>query len=118
MRLAGGVVEAIRRVREARPDLMVEVETQTFDEVDAAVAAGADVIMLDNFDDEATGEAVRRVGGRARVELSGGMTLDRVRALARSGADCVSIGAITHSAPAADISLEIETDVRPAAGRS
>ncbi len=63
--------------------------------------------MLDNLDDAATAEAVRAIGGRADVELSGNMTLERVRALAGVGADFVSVGALTHSAPAADISLEI-----------
>jgi nicotinate-nucleotide pyrophosphorylase (carboxylating) len=110
IRLAGGVVEAVRRARAAGPALPVEVETQSLAEVDAALDAGADIIMLDNLDDETTRRAIARIAGRARVELSGGMTLDRVRRLADAGADWVSVGAITHSAPAADISLEIELD--------
>ena len=77
-------------------------------EVDAALEAGADVIMLDNLQDDEMRRAVGRIGGRARTEVSGGVTLDRVPAIAALGVDSVSIGAITHSAPAADISLEIE----------
>ncbi len=71
--------------------------------------------MLDNMDDETVRAAIQRIGGRARVELSGGMTIERVRRLADSGADYVSIGAITHSAPAVDISLDIITDHRSSA---
>jgi nicotinate-nucleotide pyrophosphorylase (carboxylating) len=110
IRLAGGVVEAVRRARASGPALPVEVETQSLAEVDAALEAGADIIMLDNLDDETTRQAIARIAGRARVELSGGMTVARVRTLADCGADWVSVGAITHSAPAADISLEIELD--------
>lgn len=108
IRVAGGIAEAVRRVRGAGTSLPIEVEAQTLDEVDDAIAAGADVIMLDNLDDAATREAIRRIAGRARVELSGNMTLARVAALARTGADDISVGAITHSAPAADISFEID----------
>lgn len=111
IRLAGGVVEAVRRARAAGPALPVEVETQSLAEVDAALDAGADIIMLDNLDDGTTRRAIARIAGRARVELSGGMTVARVRTLADCGADWVSVGAITHSAPAADISLEIELDL-------
>jgi nicotinate-nucleotide pyrophosphorylase (carboxylating) len=108
IRIAGGIGEAVRRVRAAEPGRPIEVEAQTRAQVDAALAAGVDVIMLDNLDDAATSEAIARIAGRARVELSGNMTLERVRRLAEVGADMVSIGALTHSAPAADISLEIE----------
>jgi nicotinate-nucleotide pyrophosphorylase (carboxylating) len=111
IRLAGGVAEAIRRMRGAT-SLPIEVEAQSLAEVDAALAAGADVIMLDNLPDDETVDAVRRIAGRARVELSGGVTLDRLPRLARLGADFVSIGALTHSAPAVDISLEIVLDSR------
>jgi nicotinate-nucleotide pyrophosphorylase (carboxylating) len=111
IRMAGGVAEAVRRMRRATA-LPIEVEAQSLDEVDAAIAAGADVIMLDNLTDDETREAVRRIGGRARVELSGGVTLERLPRLAQLGADCVSIGALTHSAPAVDISLELVLDRR------
>jgi nicotinate-nucleotide pyrophosphorylase (carboxylating) len=110
VRLAGGVAEAVRRVRASGASMPIEVEAQTLLEVDDALGAGADVIMLDNLDDEAMREAVRRIDGRARIEISGGVTLDRVRQLSAIGADCVSVGALTHSAPAADISLEVEVE--------
>ena len=105
--LSGGVEAAVRRVRERSPGLSVEVEAQTLDEVDAAIRAGADTILADNFDLEAIREVVRRVGGRAKVEISGGVTLARMPELASTGADYVSVGGLTHSAPAVDISFEI-----------
>jgi nicotinate-nucleotide pyrophosphorylase (carboxylating) len=105
---AGGLPEAVRRVRQSGSTLPIEVEAETLDDVDAAIAAGADIVLLDNMDDETIRRAVGRVAGRARLEVSGGMTPDRVRRLADSGVDYVSVGAITHSAPAVDISLELE----------
>ncbi|MEZ5317609.1 MAG: carboxylating nicotinate-nucleotide diphosphorylase [Vicinamibacterales bacterium] len=108
IRHAGGIGPAVARARAAAPALSVEVEAQSLGDVDAAIAAGADVIMLDNLTDDEMREAVRRIAGRARVEISGSVTLDRLPALADLGADCVSVGAITHSAPAMDISLEFE----------
>jgi nicotinate-nucleotide pyrophosphorylase (carboxylating) len=107
--LAGGVEAAIARVRAAGIGGPVEVETKTLDEVDAALAAGADILLLDNMSIEMIREAVRRVAGRARTEVSGGVTLKNLSLLAQTGADSVSSGALTHSAPAADISLEIES---------
>jgi nicotinate-nucleotide pyrophosphorylase (carboxylating) len=104
------VAAAVARVRRAAPGLSVEVEAQTAVEVDEAVDAGADVIMLDNLDVEAMRAALGRIAGRARVEISGNMTIDRVRQVADLGADYVSVGALTHSAPAADISFEIATE--------
>jgi nicotinate-nucleotide pyrophosphorylase (carboxylating) len=98
----------VRRVRAAGIALPIEVEAQSLAQVDDALTAAADVIMLDNFDDEMTREAIARIGGRARVELSGNMTIARVARLAHAGADDISVGAITHSAPAADISFEID----------
>ncbi len=108
IRIAGSVTDAIQRARAAEDGRLIAVEAETLDELDEAVAAGADVIMLDNFDDAAVAAAVRRVAGRARVELSGSMTVDRVRRLAASGADCISVGALTHSARAVDLSLDLE----------
>jgi nicotinate-nucleotide pyrophosphorylase (carboxylating) len=108
IRLAGGVAEAVRRFRASGSSLPIQVEAQSLQEVDEALEAAVDAIMLDNLDDAAMREAIRRVGGRARVEISGGITLDRIRLLAMMGADCVSVGALTHSAPAVDISLEVE----------
>jgi len=107
IRVAGGIGEAVRLARGNAPAGPIEVEAQSLDDVDAALAAGADIIMLDNLDDAATHRAVERIAGRAKVELSGNMTLERVARLAQSGADFVSVGALTHSAPGADISLEI-----------
>jgi nicotinate-nucleotide pyrophosphorylase (carboxylating) len=107
VRLAGGVEAAVRRVREGNPGLRVEVEAQSLDEVDAALRAGAETILADNFGLDEIREVVRRVAGRAKVEVSGGVTLERMAGLASTGADFVSVGALTHSAPAVDISFEI-----------
>ncbi|HEX7794957.1 MAG TPA: carboxylating nicotinate-nucleotide diphosphorylase [Vicinamibacterales bacterium] len=106
--LAGGVSRAVALVREARPDLRIEVEAQTLDEVDAAVNARADIILVDNMSIDEIRQAVSRVRGQAKIEISGGVTLDRIPLLATTGADFVSVGGLTHSAPAADISFEIE----------
>jgi nicotinate-nucleotide pyrophosphorylase (carboxylating) len=107
VRLSGGVEAAVRRVRARSPGLRVEVETQTLDEVDAALRAGAEIILADNFSVDDIREVVRRVSGRAKVEISGGVTLARMPELASTGADFVSVGGLTHSAPAVDISFEI-----------
>lgn len=112
VRIAGGVEEAVRRVRESGTSLPIEVEVQSLDELEAALQTGVDIIMLDNFSDHLVRDAVARVNSRVRIELSGGMNLERVRALGGSGADFISIGAMTHSVMAADISLEIDPDVR------
>ena len=110
IRVAGGIVEAVRRARTRRPGVPIEVETQSLTDVDDALQANADVIMLDNLSDTLVRHAIARIGGRARVEISGGITLERVPVLATFGADCVSVGALTHSAPAADLSLEFHTE--------
>jgi nicotinate-nucleotide pyrophosphorylase (carboxylating) len=110
VRLAGGVQEAVRLMRAANLEMPVEVEAQSLEEVDAAVAAGADIILVDNLPLEVIREAVRRVNRRAKIELSGGVTLDRMPDLAKTGADYVSVGALTHSAPAADLSFELEPE--------
>jgi nicotinate-nucleotide pyrophosphorylase (carboxylating) len=115
IRLAGGIGEAVRRVRAQGVTLPIEVETQSLADVDAAIAAAPDVIMLDNLSDAEMREAVARIAGRAKVEISGGVTLDRIPALVAIGADVVSVGALTHSAPAADISLEMPADAGPSA---
>jgi nicotinate-nucleotide pyrophosphorylase (carboxylating) len=110
IRLAGGVKRAVERTRASRGDLPIEIEAQSLEQVDDAIQAGADVILLDNLADAQLVEAVARIGGRAKIEISGGITLDRIPGLAATGADFVSVGALTHSAPAADISLEIEPE--------
>jgi nicotinate-nucleotide pyrophosphorylase (carboxylating) len=107
VRLAGGVAEALRRAREAQPEVPIEIEVQTLAEVDEALAAGATRLLADNFSDEGLLSVVQRTRGRAQVEVSGGVSLERLPAIAASGADFVSVGALTHSAPSVDISFEL-----------
>ncbi|HEY8551299.1 MAG TPA: carboxylating nicotinate-nucleotide diphosphorylase [Vicinamibacterales bacterium] len=108
IRLAGGVSEALRRMQAARPDMPIEIEVQDLDQLDEALAAGATRVLADNLSIEQLREVVRRTRGRAQVEVSGGVTLEGFEAIADSGAEFVSIGALTHSAPAVDISFELE----------
>jgi len=108
IRLAGSVNAAIARTRGYRPDLPIEIEAQSLAQVDEALSAGADTILLDNLSLEEIREAVTRTHGRALTEISGGVTLDRIPQLAATGAGFVSVGALTHSAPAIDISFELE----------
>ena len=110
IRLAGGVDEALRRMRDAGQQMPIEIEAQSLEEVDRALEGQANIILLDNLTTADIEEAVRRIAGRAQIEISGGITLDRMPELARTGAHYVSIGALTHSAPAADLSFEIERD--------
>jgi nicotinate-nucleotide pyrophosphorylase (carboxylating) len=110
IRLAGGVDEAMRRMKAARPQMPIEIEAQSLEQVDQAISTGADVILLDNLSNDEIREAVRRIGGRAKVEISGGITLERIPALAKTGANYVSVGALTHSAPSADLSFELEPE--------
>jgi nicotinate-nucleotide pyrophosphorylase (carboxylating) len=105
---AGGIAEAVRRVKAAAP-LMVKIEVEVKDlaEVEEALAAGADIIMLDNMTVDGMRQAVQRIGGKALVEASGNVTLSTVKEIAGTGVDFISAGALTHSARAADISLKI-----------
>ena len=103
--IAGGVGKAVRLARDRAPDVPLEVECRSLDEVDEALGAGAPMILLDNMNVDQLREAVKRVDGRAKLEASGGVTLATLRAVASTGVDFVSIGAITHSAPALDLSL-------------
>jgi nicotinate-nucleotide pyrophosphorylase (carboxylating) len=104
--LAGGVGEATRRALTAAPEgVAVEVECATLAEVEEALAAGAGRILLDNMDPDGLRSAVALVDGRAELEASGGVTLETVRAIAETGVDWISVGALTHSAPALDVSL-------------
>jgi nicotinate-nucleotide pyrophosphorylase (carboxylating) len=103
--LAGGVGEAVRRGRAHAPDVPLEVECRTLDEVDAALSARADWILLDNMTPEELRVAVEHVAGRAKLEASGGVTLENLPEIARTGVQFISLGAITHSAPALDFSL-------------
>jgi nicotinate-nucleotide pyrophosphorylase (carboxylating) len=105
--LGGGVAEAVRAARAARPDLLVQAEADTLDQVREAIAAGADSVLLDNMPPARLREAVAIAAGRVRLEASGGITLDTVRAVAETGVDAISIGALTHSVRALDISLEV-----------
>jgi len=108
IRLATDIGTVVRQMRRTNREMPTEVEAQSLQQVDEALAAGADIVMLDNLSTPDIIEAVRRCKGRAKTEISGGVTLDRMRELAATGADYVSIGALTHSAPAADLSFEIE----------
>src|SRR5512140_3661270 len=104
----GGVAEAVRRARE-RSGAMLKLEVEVVDlpGLDAAIAAGADIVLLDNMDDATMAEAVRRAAGRVLLEASGNMTLERLPRVAATGVDFVSMGAITHSACAVDISFDL-----------
>ena len=108
--LAGGVGEAVRRARAARPDLPLAVEVRDDAEIDEALAAGAPRLLLDNMTPEQVAAAVARVAGRAELEVSGGVTPETILVYATiDGVDYVSMGALTHSAPALDLSLSLET---------
>jgi nicotinate-nucleotide pyrophosphorylase (carboxylating) len=108
IRLACGVANAVTLMRSGNREMPTEVEAQSLAQVDEAIGAGADVVLLDNLSTRDIIEAVRRCRGRAKTEISGGVTLARMPELAATGADYVSIGALTHSAPAADLSVEME----------
>jgi nicotinate-nucleotide pyrophosphorylase (carboxylating) len=108
VRMARGVVAAVTSMRKANREMPTEVEAQSLQQVNEALEAGADIILLDNLSTPDIAEAVQRCRGRAKTEISGGVTLARMAELAATGADYVSIGALTHSAPAADLSFEIE----------
>ncbi|MGD9557606.1 MAG: carboxylating nicotinate-nucleotide diphosphorylase [Mangrovibacterium sp.] len=107
--IAGGITPAVSRIRPGIPaGIPIEVETTSLAQVEEALTAGADVIMLDNMDNGTMAEAVRLINGRAKVEASGNMTLERLREVAATGVDYISIGALTHSVQALDISQRIE----------
>jgi nicotinate-nucleotide pyrophosphorylase (carboxylating) len=95
------------KVRAARPDVPIEIEAQTLEQVNEALEAGADIVLADNLSTSDIREAVARARGRAKIEISGGVTLERIPELAETGADFVSVGGLTHSSPATDISFEI-----------
>lgn len=97
---------AVRRARDRYPKLKIEVETDTPEQVQQALEAGADIILLDNMDLPDLRTAVHWINGRAQTEASGGVTLSNVRAIAETGVDFISAGALTHSAPAVDIALD------------
>ena len=116
VRLAGSVAEATRRAVAAAAGRPVEVEVERIAQIEEALHAGATLLLLDNFTPQDVRAAMAVVGGRVPVEVSGGVTLATVRAYAEAGPDLIAVGALTHSAPGADISLEIEP--LPASPRS
>lgn len=106
---AGGITGAVQSARRSAHHLLrIEVETKTLDEVREALAAGVDIIMLDNMTVDLMRSAVKLVAGRVPVEASGNVTLETIRAIAETGVDYISSGSLTHSAPAADISMKIK----------
>lgn len=114
--LAGGVGEAVRRARAARPGMRIQVECESLEQVSEALEAGAGALLLDNMSAADLAEAVRLAAGRAETEASGGIRLESIAAVAGTGVDAVSVGALTHSAPSIDVSLEVEA--APDAARS
>lgn len=103
---AGSIGAAVKAVRRKSPGIKVEVETATFEQVQDALAANADIIMLDNMSVPMMRKAVRLIAGRAKVEASGSVSLKTIRSIAETGVDFISVGRITHSAPALDISMK------------
>ena len=106
--IAGGVAAAVRAARAMAPEVPMEVECRTVDEVDEALEAGARLLLLDNMTPAELRAVVAHVDGRAQLEASGGVTLETIREIAESGVQFVSVGALTHSAPALDLSLLLE----------
>lgn len=107
--VAGGITNAVNAVRsKINAGIKIEVETTTLEQVHEALDAGADIIMLDNMDNETMRKSVDLIAGRAKVEASGNMTLERLREVAATGVDYISIGALTHSVSALDISQRLE----------
>ena len=105
---AGGVGPAIAAARVGAPHgLKIEIECGTQSEVNEALVAGADILLLDNMSPDEIAHAVGRIAGRAIVEASGGINLDNVRAVAEAGVDIISVGALTHSAPAVDLHMTL-----------
>lgn len=109
IKIAGGIGPAVERVHKNNSYTgLIEVETTCLDEVREALESGADIIMLDNMATDVIQEAVRLIQGRAKVEVSGSVSLARLKELVGTGVDCISVGALTHSAPAVDISMNIK----------
>ncbi len=107
---AGGVAAAFELVRSRFPGLDVEVEVDSLDQLDEVLAAGADLVLLDNFTPEEMREAVRRNAGRARLEASGGLSLEVAADVAATGVDYLAVGALTHSAPVLDIGADLRQE--------
>ena len=110
IKVAGGITNAVEQIKKTLPDnIKIEVETTTIDEVNEALAVGADIIMLDNMENNTMRECVRIINRKAKVEASGNMTIERLKEVAETGVDFISIGALTHSVVALDISMNIES---------
>jgi nicotinate-nucleotide pyrophosphorylase (carboxylating) len=105
---AGGIAAAVDAARALHPALLLEVEVETLDELDQALAAGVDRVLLDEFDAPALAEAVRRTAGRVPLEVSGSVDLERIRAIAETGVDFISVGALTKHVRAVDLSLRLQ----------
>ncbi len=105
---AGGITRSVQRCREMYPELEVEVEADTLEEVKEAIEAGADYVLLDNMSDEQMSEAVLLNAGRSLLEASGGITIERLKSIAETGVDFISVGALTHSVISTDIGLDIK----------
>jgi nicotinate-nucleotide pyrophosphorylase (carboxylating) len=109
IKACGSIKNAVTRMRENIPHTMkIEVESATIEQVRECLSCAVDIIMLDNMDTARMREAVKLVGGRALLEASGGVNLDNVRQVAETGVDFISVGALTHSAPACDISMRLQ----------
>ena len=107
--IAGGIEAAVAAVLKNNPSVSIEIEVDTLDQLGGALLTGADVVLLDNMPPATLREAVRETAGRARLEASGGITLDTIAEVAATGVDAISIGALTHSVSALDIALEVHT---------
>jgi nicotinate-nucleotide pyrophosphorylase (carboxylating) len=104
--VCGGVAEAVRRAKAARTGLQVQVEVDRVEQIEPAIAAGADRLLLDNMPPRVLREAVAAAAGRVPLEASGGVNLETIRGIAETGVDYISVGRITQSAPAVDIGLD------------
>ncbi len=100
--------QAVEKAFWLHPDVPVEVEVETLEELDEAIKAGADIIMLDNFDTEQMREAVKRTNGQAQLEVSGNVTFDTIREFAETGVDYISVGALTKHVRALDLSMRFK----------
>lgn len=119
--IAAPLAESIGRIRRAHPGVEIEIEAETLVEVEAALAAGADVVLCDNMPIDALREAVEIARGRVRIEASGGVNIESLAEVASTGVDFIAVGALTHSAPALDIGLDFRKDlpvVRDSAARA
>ena len=106
--VGGNIKKAVKCARENYPKLKIEVEADTVEQAKTAAEAGADIILLDNMSCEELIQSIELISGRSKTEASGGITMDTVREIAETGVDYISIGALTHSAPAVDIGFDFD----------